>query len=730
MDVILGVQYYRPPFPDRSVWAEDLERIKSCGFNTVQLWACWGWIEANPGRYIFDDYDELIQQSKSSGLQVILSTVAEIHPFWIHRLVPDASMVDHLGRRVVSSLRRECQVGLTPGGCTDHPLVRDHMERFLRAIAIHYQHESTVVAWDAWNETRWAVQADGHVCYCDATLKAFREFLRGRYGDLASLNMAWKRRYAAWEDVGAGKLPGRPYTEMMEFQRFLTQRAQEHAEFRYQTLRREDDVRPIVAHCARPVTWSSGVDDEQALSRGHDFELAEIFDGFGSSHFPAWESLSFPELGTRLESTRSAVGSKPMWISELQGGSARNGLMVAEPVEASLQQRWIWDGLARGAKAIILWCWRDEVFGRESSGFGFNGYDGRAPDRIAAMKETSHILSKLNDILVDYVPDSAKIGLLFERSNYYLEWAQYGNERTQAQRSLVGYGVGFERIQVPYQIVDSHHLEPLAELKLLIVPWPLVVREEAFPEIFDWVAGGGTLVVESEFGAFDELGFYRDPMHRFMTNQLGYVSMGRRPVSDQEPWGVPLLDRRFALKARDWQEVLTEETPMRGSPKSAPAGMTESVSRETDPSQPTSEPHVFFGRVGLGQVLALGSFLGAAYADDPYPAFEDWLKAMVGTSQANPEMTSSIHDGAKITFRHGTSKGTHVLILMNHEAHDSSVRFTVPAAWVHGVDSIRDLKQGVDLAVNSVEAGTKAFACRIGGEDFSILLWEPQTVTV
>lgn len=169
---------------------------------------------------------------------------------------------------------------------------------------------------------------------------------------------------------------------------------------------------------------------------------------------------------------------------------------------------------------------------------------------------------------------------------------------------------------------------------------------------------------------------------------------------------------------------------MRGSPKSAPAGMTESVSRENDPSQPPSEPHVFFGQVGLGQVLALGSFLGAAYADDPYPAFEDWLKAMVGTSQANPEMTSSIHDGAKITFRHGTSKGTHVLILMNHEAHDSSVRFTVPAAWVHGVDSIRDLKQGVDLAVNSVEAGTKAFACRIGGEDFSILLWEPQTVTV
>ncbi|HUV90613.1 MAG TPA: beta-galactosidase, partial [Anaerolineae bacterium] len=57
----LGVQYYRPPFPEQKYWEDDFARIKDCGLNTVQLWVLWGWVEPKPGRFYFDDYDRLVE---------------------------------------------------------------------------------------------------------------------------------------------------------------------------------------------------------------------------------------------------------------------------------------------------------------------------------------------------------------------------------------------------------------------------------------------------------------------------------------------------------------------------------------------------------------------------------------------------------------------------------------------------------------------------------------------
>ena len=227
--MILGTQYYRPPFPRGELWRRDLEAIVEAGLDTVQLWACWGWIEPEPGNFRFDDYDELVTLASAVGLRVVISTIAEIQPFWIHRELPGKHLVDHMGHAVRSSPRRECNVGLTPGACFDYPEVRALMSRFLETIGRRYASSDTLLAWDCWNETRWAVQGDGYVCHCDATVQSFRGWLAPRYGDLVGLGDAWQRRYASWEDVLPGKQPGRPYTDLVEFEAFLSFRSAAHA---------------------------------------------------------------------------------------------------------------------------------------------------------------------------------------------------------------------------------------------------------------------------------------------------------------------------------------------------------------------------------------------------------------------------------------------------------------------------------------------------------------------
>ncbi|MDP6381154.1 MAG: beta-galactosidase, partial [Phycisphaerae bacterium] len=274
----LGTQYYRAPFPESKYWEDDFKRMRDSGLNTVQLWVLWAWVESTPGEFRFDDYDRLVELAGANDLQVVLSTIAEIHPYWIHREVPGSEMITSMGQKVVSSNRVEVHFGLTPGGCSDHPGVWERMANFISVVAERYKNAPNLHGWDAWNELRWNVHSDGLVCYCEHTIKAFRSWLNDKYGGLDGLNEAWKRRYGAWEDVLPGKVHDRPYTEMMAFQHFLTWRSDEHAKARYHTIKAIDPGRPVTVHGGAPSAQYVGGGDDQALDRGNDWFFADELD--------------------------------------------------------------------------------------------------------------------------------------------------------------------------------------------------------------------------------------------------------------------------------------------------------------------------------------------------------------------------------------------------------------------------------------------------------------------
>ena len=213
----LGTQYYRPPFPLTGFWEDDLKKMADSGLNAVQLWVLWSWVEAKPGVFNFSDYDELVRIADKNGLDVVLSVIPELQPLWIHRIIPGSEMVNHLGHTVVSTNRNECHFGITPGGCTDHPEVWRRMQRFIEAAVNQYKNAPNLFGWDAWNELRWNVHAQGIVCYCEHTIQRFRDWLDKKYGGLDGLNQAWLRRYDRWDDVEPGRGTRRPFTEMTAF---------------------------------------------------------------------------------------------------------------------------------------------------------------------------------------------------------------------------------------------------------------------------------------------------------------------------------------------------------------------------------------------------------------------------------------------------------------------------------------------------------------------------------
>jgi beta-galactosidase len=716
-----------------------MRAMRQAGLNTVYLWACWGWIEPRPGTFVFDDYDELIAEAGAAGLRVVINTVAEIQPFWIHRVLPGAQMVDHMGRPVVSSTRIECTVGLTPGGCTDDPELRAAMGTFLGTIAARYESSDTLVAWDLWNETRWAVQADGYACYCEHTRAAFRNWLRDRYGDLDALSRAWGRRYAVWEDVEPGKLPGRIYTDLMEFAAFLTDRARDHMRFRYDAVRDADPGHLIVAHAMNTASARVPVEFEQELSRGNDWDYTDFLDGFGASLFPLWFRDSVLDLGARIESARSAAQDRLYWVGELQGASAHSAIETQASVPGDLQQRWLWSAIGRGARAVNFWCWRDEVFSRESGGFGLSGNDGYAQSRLTALRRAADVLEAHTDLIDQYRPAPAAVGVIFDPDAYRMDWAQYGTSSRQASRSLWGYLVGLEKIQVPYDVIESRHHDRLADYKLLVVPWPLVINPELGRKLAEWTAQGGVLLVESEVDAYDALGYYRYPQDRPFARAIGLASMGRRTI---ESSAIDLTLGEFAgqIMAAGWIE------PMKAEEATALATSGDDVLALLRP-------------LGQGQVIAIGTFAGLAEdaavsrnvgslrssagamtgslasntlasaralpepSEDPLgqSGFTRFLQAVVRLAGAAGQLRCSPASGATVQWRYGTSGGSRLLFVVNH-GHDPQITFAGSALPPSG-NVIEDLASTRTYRSYLASDGQLAADLTVDSGGYAVLRW-------
>jgi beta-galactosidase len=658
--MFIGAQYYRPPFPDRRYWADDMARMRDVGLTGLQLWMFWSWVEHEPGTYDFGDYDELVALADRNGLKVVLSVQCELQPPWIHRLVHGSEMIDHTGRVVISSNRAECNFGITPGGCFDHPGVREKMQAYFRAAGEHYRDATNLHGWDCWNELRWNVHSDGYVCYCAHTVEAFRKWLDERHGGLEGLNRAWKRRYASWDDVQPGKLPGRPWTELVEFSRFISARSDGHAADLHKWLREGDPNHVIVAHGGCPSWEEGGGGTDQAQCRGNNWNVADAVDGFGVSAFPYWgEGWSDAEHVLRIESMRSAAGGKPFWASELQGGASASGFTAFRSVDGPTQARWVWHGMGRGAKATIFWCWRDEVFGYESGGFGIVGNDGRREERLESLGELCASLKEHEGLLDSYRPDPPQAGVLLEPTVNLLQFAQEG-ESPDVVQGARGYLLALVRAHAPVEMLDAGHLDTahaddiFRGLKLVVAPMPLAVRPAAAERLARFVEAGGTLLVEGELDAFDDLGFYRYPGtdDRAFAARLGLAEIGRRPLPGG-PVKVKLGKRSFKLTPSSWT------TPYLVQGKGGGKGDTKVIAKNA-----SKQPLALVKALGKGRVIALGGFFGRAYAEGRSPDFAAFVEALA--KEAGVEPAFRVKGKGEVTWQSGVSGDTRLVFIMNN----------------------------------------------------------------
>ena len=388
-----------------------------------------------------------------------------------------------------------------------------------------------------------------------------------------------------------------------------------------------------------------GNDFEHTLSRGNDFELTDKLDGCGCSHFPfGGGGFDFNEFGFRVEAVRSAARGKTMWVSELQGGSARWGIDVHKSVTPEAQNNWVWNGFSRGAKGIIFWCWRDEVFGVESSGFGLTGNDGLEKERLKALSVSCNKMREHEKLFDGYMQDDPQVGIFFEPDTYYMKWAEKGHADDPVE-SVEGYARALEKLNISYDIVESSHLKYLNNLKVLFMPWPLIVNKNAKTALIDFVKKGGTLVVESEMDAYTSLGFYNYPEDRTLAAAFGLSDEGRRQLNNKNSAFILGTNK---LKSATWITPLKFEDG-------------EVLAKDADGNVLAAEK-----KLGNGKIIALATFCGKAYSGSPYTGFEGFVKSTVENSGVKSFFDIKREKNSGVQWRTGLSGKERLLFLINN----------------------------------------------------------------
>ncbi|MCW5982891.1 MAG: beta-galactosidase [Bryobacteraceae bacterium] len=124
-----------------------------------------------------------------------------------------------------------------------------------------------------------------YICYCDASQRAFRDWLRKRHGAIERVNAAWGASFHDFPEIAAPPvknsrpLPGSNRAQWYDWARFNQDRFTDYLVWVRETIRRIDPGVPLTAGGSSSMlagrTGTTGIDEEQIINRAGDLILHE-----------------------------------------------------------------------------------------------------------------------------------------------------------------------------------------------------------------------------------------------------------------------------------------------------------------------------------------------------------------------------------------------------------------------------------------------------------------------
>lgn len=489
-----GAVYFRKSNPPKEDWERDYKRAADDGMNCFRHWFLWSAIEVAPGKYDWDDYDRQLDLAAKYGIKTIIADILCTAPEWAFRKYPHARVEMADGTRRASHYTRACAVGGWPGLCLDNEEVQAHAEQFLRAMVERYRDHPATGGYDVWNELNQFGDAGG--CYCEASAKRFRLWLKEKYGSFDALNKAWYRySYTSWDDVQIPRTNDL-YPDSIDWALFRVDNAVRLFEWRVGVIRKLDSKHPVTAH-----SIPMGVIKEVGPATYPVFKVGRLVDVYGYSggcNHEEWTKLRWQHW-CKMDLTRSASYGKPFWAAEMPAGASwrmRTGRDIDEDRFVTPQDVRLYSLMqfAGGATGVFSPRWRPLLDGPLSGSFGFYDMDGSPTDRSEAAEQIARWANAPEQKrLWEARPVQGDIGILVVPES---QIHCYAAEDSTAfyYRSICGAYQGFLFNNIQPDFVHIDDLGPKHDL--IYLPYPVMLTEKTAKKLKAWVKQGGTLVSE------------------------------------------------------------------------------------------------------------------------------------------------------------------------------------------------------------------------------------------
>ncbi len=501
--ILYGGDYNPNQWP-REIWDEDMRLFKKARINSVTINVfSWAKLQPNEETYDFSQLDEIVDMLSKENYEIVLATSTGAMPAWLVKNYPEVTRVDYEGRRH--------KFGQRHNHCPNSLVYQKYARQLALELAKRYGSNPHVVCWHISNEYNSA-------CYCENCEKAFRIWLRKKYGSLEAVNQAWNTEFWGhtfydWDEIVAPNAlaDGMSWNESktafagisIDYCRFMSDSLLENYKLERDAIRSADPDTPITTNL-------------MGTYKGLDyFKWAKEMDIVSWDNYPAYNT-PWSLTAMRHDLMRGLKG-KPFMLME-QTPSQQNWQDYNSLKRPGQMRAQSWQTIAHGADTIQFFQLRRSVGACEKFHGAVISHSGSAETRV--FKEVSQLGAELAALGSQTLgaENPGEVGIIFDWENYWaLEYTSGPTVDLKYEAQIHQYYRYFYEHHIPVDMIPID--ADFSRYKVVVAPVLYMVKEGVAEALESFVANGGTVITGFMSGIVGQsdnvhLGGYPGPLRK------------------------------------------------------------------------------------------------------------------------------------------------------------------------------------------------------------------------
>ncbi len=485
--IVYGGDYNPEQWPEE-IWPEDMRLLKAAGIDIVTLNVfSWAAIQPSEEEYDFTRLDRIMDMVRDHGLKVCLATSTGAHPAWMAKRYPD------ILRTEFSGMKRK--FGGRHNSCPNSPTYHKYSTELARRLAERYKDYDNIVAWHISNEY-------GGECYCENCEKAFRVWLKRKYGTLDELNRAWNTAFWGhtfydWEEIVLPNILSEHFAEdrstfqgiTLDYKRFNSDSILNCFRMEYEAVKQ---ITPDI-----PVTTNL-----MGFYQMLDYQKwGKYMDVVSWDNYPDYES-SPAQIAMSHDLMRGVGGGRPFLLMEQTPGVS-NWHSYCALKRPGVMRLWSYQAVAHGADSVMFFQMRRSIGACEKYHSAVIDHVGNGETRVyREVAALGRELEKLGEATLGAVT-KAGIAVYFDWDNWWaLNCTAGPSMDLDYKNEVFSFYQALYHMNIPVDFVGAE--DELDKYQILIAPVLYMTKPGYDGKIRRFVAEGGTFVTTFFSGIVDE----------------------------------------------------------------------------------------------------------------------------------------------------------------------------------------------------------------------------------